>query len=374
MSNLKAGIIGCGQMGRNHAVAYQTLTGVDLVAAHDHDDRSADRFCADFDIKPATLPELLELVDIVSICTWPSSHSVLTLEALSAGTHVLCEKPPAANAEEATKMLEMAEEQGLVLTYGLLYRHAFRGILDVVADVGRPYKITAKWLRRFGFPKWSPTGYRESSGGALTDLGVHMIDLALYLVGCPEPELVHAAAWNHRAQEFSGELGLADRIADPSYPDHANDSAFVLMQLDNGCTAMVEVAYSTDMTEDEHVSVEIQGSHGTLVLPVPTTQAVFSPGLLPKFHRSDERASSSAVIQCRPRLVREAVHDQLANFRDVVLGVQSPVITASEAVTVQRILDLAACSARTGDPVTLKGNDEAGDLPCPKSPTTGVRA
>ncbi|WP_349876391.1 Gfo/Idh/MocA family oxidoreductase [Micromonospora sp. HUAS YX12] len=361
-------------MGRNHAAAYQALAGVDLVAAHDYDDRNADRFCEDFDIRRTTLPELLELVDIVSICTWPSSHSPLTLQALGADTHVLCEKPPAVNAEEANKMREMAEEQGLVLTYGLLYRHAFRNIVDLVNDVGKPYKITAKWLRRFGFPKWSPTGYRESSGGALTDLGVHMIDLAWYLVGCPEPELVHAAAWNHRAQELYREVGLADCSTDTSYPQHPNDSAFVLLQLNNGCTATVEVAYSTDMTEDEHVSVEIQGSHGTLVLPVPTTQTALSPGLLPAFHRSDGRASSSAVIQRGPRLVREAVYDQLANFRDVVLGVQSPVITAAQAVTVQRVLDLAAWSARTGDPVSLKGHDEASDRSHLKTPTTGVSA
>lgn len=371
MRKLKAGIIGCGQMARNHAAAYRTLEGVDLVAAHDYDDRAADRFCTEFGIKRATLSDLLEEVDIVSVCTWPSSHAALTLAALRVGVHVLCEKPPAANADETTEMLDMAEKQGLVLTYGLLYRHAFRDVVDIVADVGRPYKITAKWLRRFGFPKWSASGYLQSSGGALADLGVHMIDLALYLLGYPSPKLVQAAAWNHRAREFYGGIEAASPFAPPSPGDQANDSAFVFMQLDNGCSVVVDVAYSSDMTDDEHVSVEIQGSRGTLVLPVPTTHSTFTPDLFPRFHHSDERASRYAVIRCKPRLVREAVEDQLANFRDAVQGVQSPVVPASEAVTLQRILDLAALSARSGNPMKVTHHEKTGGLR-PTNPTTGV--
>jgi predicted dehydrogenase len=351
-------------MGRNHASAYQGLERVDLVAAHDQDERSAGQLSGAFGVRRAGLSELLESVDMVSICTWPSSHCALTLEALRAGTHVLCEKPPAASAEETTKMLELADEQGLVLTYGLLYRHAFRDIVDLVQDVGRPYKITGKWLRRFGFPKWSPVGFRESSGGALTDLGIHVIDLAWYLVGCPEPTLIHAKVWNHRSHEFYGENAPADSIVDTSYSHHpVDDSAFLFVQLDNGCSAMVEVAYSADMTDDEHVSVEIQGSRGRLVLPVPTTQAAVSPDLLPRFYRSDDKASGSAVVHRKPRLVNEAVRDQLANFRDAVLEVQPPVVTAGEAVTLQRILDLALWSARTGNPVTIGGYGDAGELP-----------
>jgi predicted dehydrogenase len=350
-------------MGRNHASAYQGLHGVDLVAAHDQDERRAAQFCGAFGVKRAVLSRLLESVDIVSICTWPSSHFALTLEALRAGTHVLCEKPPAANAEEATKMLETADEQGLILTYGLLYRHVFRDVMDVVQDVGHPYKITAKWLRRFGFPEWSPTGHRESPGGALTDLGVHVMDLAWYLVGCPDPTLVYAKAWNHRTQDFYGEIAQADGIVNTSYSHPVYDSAFLFVQLDNGCSAMVEVAYSTDMTDDEQVSVEIQGSRGRLVLSVPTTQGAFSSDLLPRFHRSDERATSSAVIHRKPRLVREAISDQLANFRDAVQGVRPPVVTASQAVSLQHILDLAVWSARTGDPVAM-GDRQRSRLYC----------
>ncbi|GAA2703430.1 Gfo/Idh/MocA family oxidoreductase [Micromonospora olivasterospora] len=322
-------------MARNHAVAYQALNGVELVAAHDHDDRAADRFCADFGIRRAGLSELLETVDAVSVCTWPASHAALTLAALQAGVHVLCEKPPATNADEAAEMLEMAGKQGLVLTYGLLYRHVFRDIAGLVTDVGRPYKINAKWLRRFGFPSWSATGYLHSSGGALTDLGVHMIDLALYLLGNPDPTLVHAAAWNHRTQEFYGQDTSTD------------DSAFVFIRLDNGCSVVVDVAYSTDMTDDEHVSVEVQGSRGTLLLAVPTTQTTFTPELFPRFHRCDETSSSFSLVSRRPRLVREAIQDQLADFCDAVRTGQPPLVPASEAVTLQRILDLAVLSAQT---------------------------
>jgi predicted dehydrogenase len=325
-------------MARNHANAYQALDGVELIAAHDHDDRAADRFAAEFGIRRAGLSELLDSVDAISVCTWPASHAQLTLAALRAGVHVFCEKPPAINADEAAEMLEMADKQGLVLTYGLLYRHVFRDVAGLVTDVGRPYKITAKWLRRFGFPGWSATGHLHSSGGALTDLGVHMIDLALYLLGNPDPTLVHAAAWNHRTHEFYG----PDRPAD--------DSAFVFIRLGDGCSVVVDVAYSTDMTDDEHVSVEIQGSRGTLLLAVPTTQGAFTPDLFPRFHRCDETSSSFSLVSRRPRLVREAIRDQLADFCDAVRTGQPPLVLPAEAVTLQRILDLAVLSAQTQNP------------------------
>lgn len=325
-------------MARNHAVAYQALDGVELVSAHDHDDRAADRFCADFGISRAGLSELLETVDAVSICTWPASHAALTLAALRAGVHVLCEKPPAINADEVAEMLEMADKQRLVLTFGLLYRHVFRDVADLVTDVGRPYKITAKWLRRFGFPGWSATGYLHSSGGALTDLGVHLIDLVLYLLGNPDPTRVHAAAWNHRAQEFY------------DHDTPADDSAVVFIRLDNGCSVVVDVAYSTDMTDDEHVSIEVQGSRGTLLLTVPTTQAAFTPDLFPRFHRCDEMSSSYTLVSRRPRLVREAIQDQLADFCAAVRTGQPPLVLATEAVALQRILDLAVLSTQTQNP------------------------
>jgi predicted dehydrogenase len=346
VNKLRAGVIGCGNMGRTHASAYRNLPGVDLVAVTDTSARRADLLCADFDVASLGLSDFLDSVDIVSICTWPTSHCELALEALRAGKHVLCEKPPAVNVKEAARMKELADENRLVLTYGLLYRHVFRDIVDVVRQVGRPYKITGKWLRLFGFPQWSSAGYRNSSGGAMTDLGVHVMDLAWYLIGCPEPTLVHAKAWNHKVRELHAEP-----------PHTVDDSSYTFIQMENECSTITEVAYASDMMAEEHASIEIQGARGKLVLPVPTTQTTASPELWPRLYRFDGRMSTCATMRTGPRLIREALHDQLANFRDVVLGTGSPLITAGQAVTLQRMLDLAQWSARFGDPVTLDGGE-----------------
>jgi predicted dehydrogenase len=332
-------------MGRNHAEIYRDLPGVELVAATDASVARAKRLCADFDMVPLGLIDFFDSVDIVSICTWPASHCELALAALRAGKHVLCEKPPAMNAGEATKMKETADKHHLVLTYGLLYRHAFQDLVDVVGQVGDPYKVTGTWLRLFGFPEWGPQGYRDSSGGAMTDLGVHVMDLAWYLLGCPEPTLLHAKAWNYKARELHA--GLV-----PEQSHAVDDSSYTFIQMDNGCSTIVEVAYASDMTADEHASIEIQGSRGKLVLPVPTTQTTASSELWPKFYRFDGTVSSCSTVHTGPRLIREALHDQLANFRDAVLGICSPLITSAQAVTLQRMLDLAQWSARFGGPVT----------------------
>jgi predicted dehydrogenase len=337
VKNLKAGIIGCGQMAHNHASAYQEIPGVELVAAHDRDARRAERMCATFGIRQLGLRELLEAVDVVSICTWPASHCALTLAALQAGKHVMCEKPPAANVEEAARMAEAADERQLVLTYGLLYRHVFRDSAELVRAAGRPLTITGRWLRRRGFPQWSPAGFRESTGGALTDLGVHVLDLSWYLMGCPDPVAVEATTWNH----------------EPPEPDRdVTDSASLTVRMSNGSTATVAVAYASHTLAGEETHVEVEGPLGRLRLPMPTHQTVMAPDLLPRFHGN---GSTAALAHARPKLVHEAIRDQLGNFRDSVLGLSTPLVTADEAVTLQRMLDLALVSARSGESIAIDG-------------------
>ena len=138
-----------------------------------------------------TAEELLAdpAIDAVSVCAANYAHAELTIKALRAGKHVLCEKPMALNAEEARQMKEAADRNGKLLMIGFVRRYGndCKIMEDFVNSgyFGDIYYSKATYLRRNGNPGGWFGDKSRSGGGPLIDLGVHVIDLTRYLMGKP---------------------------------------------------------------------------------------------------------------------------------------------------------------------------------------------
>ena len=139
-------------------------------------------------------------IDAVSVCTWNSQHAPCTIAALKAGKHVMCEKPMAMNAKEAEEMKKAAEESGKLLMIGFVrrYKESTQVLKEFSENgtIGDIYYTKATYLRRHGNPGGWFGDKSRSGGGPLIDLGVHVIDMARYVMGNPMPVSAYGVTFN----------------------------------------------------------------------------------------------------------------------------------------------------------------------------------
>ena len=202
MAKLKMAVIGTGGISNEHIRGYINNPDTELYAFCDINPEQlkmmaekygvpAERTFTDKDEMLKALPE----IDAVSVCTWNSAHAECTIAALNAGKHVICEKPMAMNASEATQMLEAAKRNNKLLMIGFVRRHG--NDCEVVREnvdagtFGELYYAKATYLRRNGNPGGWFGDKSRSGGGPLIDLGVHVIDLVRFIFGNPKPVSVY---------------------------------------------------------------------------------------------------------------------------------------------------------------------------------------
>lgn len=140
-------------------------------------------------------------IDAVSITTPNKHHMQPTIDALNAGKHVLCEKPLAMNADEARKMCRAAKDSGKILQVALQMRFSGPGrfMRDYIANghMGDIYYARAQALRRRGVPAWGVFIDKElQGGGPLIDIGVHVLDFTLFMMGYPKPVSASGRCWD----------------------------------------------------------------------------------------------------------------------------------------------------------------------------------
>lgn len=179
MSNLRAGLIGLGMMGRNHARVLSSLDGVDLVAvadpqsAHEHPSRS---------LRLSSVGELLGMeLDYVVVATPTAAHAEIAEACAAKGVHVLVEKPLTTDVAEAQRLTSIFDETGLIGAVGHIERYnpalqqAKRRL--AAGDLGEVYQIITR--RQGPFPG------RISDVGVILDLASHDFDLTAWVAGSP---------------------------------------------------------------------------------------------------------------------------------------------------------------------------------------------
>ena len=189
---INVGIIGAGGIALNHAGSINAYQGARLAAVADVNAGRRKELAAKFGI-PKTYDSAKALIadrtiDAVIISLPNFLHLPVSLEALKNGKHVLLEKPMALNMVEAKKIAAAARRYRRVLMLGmnLRFRPTVQTIKTLLArgDLGKIYHVKAYWLRRCGCPKFGTWFGRkdQAGGGAMLDLGVHVLDAALYIL------------------------------------------------------------------------------------------------------------------------------------------------------------------------------------------------
>ena len=217
----RVGIIGAGKMCQGgHLPAYDKIDECEIVAICDINE---DRLYSFKDRYPKAklytdFREMIEAeeLDCVDICTPNNIHSIAAIYALEHGIHVLTEKPDAINASEAEKMKAAAEKSGKVLMAirNNRYRPTTKFLKEFIAngEMGEIYAGRCGWIRRRGIPGWGGwfTDKEQSGGGPLIDLGVHLIDLAMYIMGNPKPITVSGSTYSKFGHTTQAKMDVED--------------------------------------------------------------------------------------------------------------------------------------------------------------------
>lgn len=255
---LKIGIIGSGGIAKGcHMPGYASIPDLcEIVAVCDANPETAREAAEKFGVSRhgTDLAAIINdpEIDAVSIATPNKYHHGPTIDCLKAGKHVLCEKPLAMNADEAREMCAAARDADRILMVGFQTRFGgpgqfMRNYIDG-GHMGDIYYARAQALRRRGVPSWGVFIDKEQQGGGpLIDIGVHILDFTLYLMGYPKPVSVFGQTWDMLGKnpDLFNNFGEYDRS---KYT--VEDFAVGLIKFDNGAAITLESSFMANMEGD----------------------------------------------------------------------------------------------------------------------------
>lgn len=248
---LKVGVIGIGGIARTHMPGWAASEHAEVVAGSDINAKALEEWgrqhsAPKLSTDPADLfrdPD----IDIIDICTPNMYHAPLAIAALEAGKHVICEKPLAPTPGEIKQMIAARDRAGKLLMTAQHFR--FKGNSQAMkreistGTLGDIYHARSWMLRRNGFiPSPSFLQKKHSGGGPCIDIGVHVLDLTLWLMGNPQPAVVTGVAkapLAHLPGQFAAWFGTPINAAEWDVEDFA--AAFV--RFENGATLVLEVSW-----------------------------------------------------------------------------------------------------------------------------------
>ncbi|WP_347862109.1 Gfo/Idh/MocA family oxidoreductase [Salimicrobium sp. PL1-032A] len=348
MNKLKIGVIGAGgiAVGRHIPALYSLKDKAELVAVQDVNKERAEEVAGRFGIPEVceSPGELFELVDAVIICTPNKFHENLSVDALNRGVHVLCEKPMAMNAAEASSMLEASEKNGRTLAIAYHYRHMEESRMarkvTEAGEVGKPLVARVQAMRRRKVPGWGVFTNKElQGGGSLIDFGCHLLDLSLWLLGNPKPVEVSAETYNDLSRT-PGQVNDWGAFNHETF--EVDDHVTSYIRFENGLSLQFECSWAANIKED-HTTVTLSGVEGGI--------SVFPFELYQSKH--------GAVWDASPVLKEEEEVEigirQLRNFIGSCLGEEALVVDPAEALRVTEIIDAMYESSKSGRAVRLDG-------------------
>lgn len=345
MSSLNFGFLGAGQIAHHSAAIIKNHPKATLRAAQDTNPARLGELCAAYGIPKsyATAEQLFadSSIDAVYIATPNKFHAPLSIQALEAGKHVILEKPFAMNYAEALQVAEAARRTGRTFTLGMNMRFSptHQQIKAIVerGDLGEIYHAKAYWFRRSGIPKLGTWfGNKElSGGGCLYDIGVHLLDLCLYVTDNFKPVSVSGATYTKFGHLGRGEGGWGKSDRTETKFD-VEDFATGLIRFENGMTVSLDVSWACHAEESNRHDVHLYGTEaGALAVSGKT-------------FRRDENSGEYHFVQDLKTPVRFPHNDRFHNFINHLLEGEELCVTLEQALAVQRILDGLAGSSATG--------------------------
>ena len=352
---VRVGIIGCGGIANGkHMPALSKLKNVKMVAFCDIIEKKAlaarEKFgtpdCAVY----TDYKKLLEdkSIDVVHVLTPNRSHSFITVDALEAGKHVMCEMPMAINSAEAQKMLDAAKRTGKKLTIGYQSRHRTDSLFlkgEVEAGTfGDIYYAKATAIRRRAVPTWGVfLNEYEQGGGPLIDIGTHALDLTLWTLDNYKPK--YCVGTTYHALNDQTDQGNAWGPWDPA-KFTVEDSAFGFIVMENGATINLEASWALNTLDVREAVTSFCGTKAGADM----VDGVRINGVrqnLQYVMKPDMNAKGAAFFD---GVKGESPADREARlWIDAVVNDKAPFVLPEQAIVVTRILEGIYNSAKTGD-------------------------
>jgi len=359
MNKVKVGIIGVGGIANGkHMPSLAKLKNVEMVAFCDIIEERAIEGAKKYGTPDAKVftdyRDLLAIkeIDVVHVLTPNNAHAPITIAALEAGKHVMCEKPMAKNSEEARAMLEAAKRTGKKLTIG--YQNRFRPdslYLKKMCDngeLGEIYFAKAQAIRRRAVPTWGVfLDAEKQGGGPLIDIGTHALDLTLWMMNNYEPEVVMGTSYR--------KLGDRENAANawgPWDPKKftVEDSAFGFIKFKNGATVILESSWALNSLQIGEAKTILCGTEA-------------GADMLDGLRINGEKYSRLYVT--KPELDAGGVDFyegesvspadlEAKMWIDAIVNDTEPLTKPEEALVVTEILEAIYKSAATGQPVYFK--------------------
>lgn len=344
MKKVNVGVVGLG-MGRAHLRGYQSAHANILAIC----DINLDRLQAaqkEFNVPNAfqDFDEMLAMdeLEAVSIALPNKLHEPFTVKALRAGKHVLCEKPMAMSAREARHMVRTMEQTGRVLMmhFNNRFRPQARALKDFIDKglLGNIYYVRTVWNRRLGVPRpgtWF-TQKEQSGGGPLIDLGVHRLDLALWLLGSPNVVTVSGTLHDELMRDYCRRIGAKADV---------EDFAAALIRTDSGAVIALEASWISFTKKREDNYTLVLGSKGGAIDGNVGEGYEFG---LTLFRDIEGRRTETVVTDFPP------TENPQQHFVNCILKGEQPLATAYDGWTVMKVLDAIYKSAQLGREVKVK--------------------
>ncbi len=368
MDKLRVGIIGLGWPGQRHIEGYQKHDGVQIVALSDVNTEAAEQVKAEYKVEGAKIfgdyQEMLagDKIDAVSICTPNFLHVPIAIDALEAGKHVLLEKPLSNTLEDGLRLAAKVAErpnQAFMIALNNRYRPdsiVLRRQIDA-GELGHIYYAKTGWLRgasEFNLRGWF-TQKERSGGGPLIDLGVHMLDLALWFMGNPRPVSVTGSVYSEFNEEMRERTGTDVDV---------EDLATAFVKLDNGGTIVLDVSWMSHIEQSDLVYTQLFGKSGGASITRSGAPASGSHEEL-SINTTSGSGPDRATLVSRPEfrsqlavqpgfMLYESFRGEIADFVDSIAANRQPGASIIHGLDILRILDAIYRSAETGREIDLR--------------------
>jgi predicted dehydrogenase len=345
--NHKLGIIGYGGMGHLHHHFSPMVDGLDVVAAYDID-RSRVNLAENLGLRPYfKLEDILNDsdVDIILVATPNDSHKELSIAALQAGKHVICEKPVTTNSNDLKEIIKVAKkaQRQFSVHQNRRWDKDFLTVKKVLDEgvIGKPFYVESRVQGSRGIPgDWRRI--KASGGGMMFDWGVHLLDQMMSMINSPVME-VYAHIFN------------------VNYPE-VDDNLKIMLKFDNNISALLEVDTFCLINLPRW---QILGSEGTMQLKNWECEGQILLGSVQEVDWNEISQTAAGptrtMAPIKPEMIKEipipVVNSDIGafyvNYLSALEGREELIVKPEQALRVLRVIEAAFLSSTKG--VCVKG-------------------
>lgn len=361
--DIQIAVIGCGGIAQGkHLPSLKKLEFVKIVAFCDLIRERAENAAKEYGVEGARIytdyKELLEKekdIEVVHVLTPNRSHSFISIAAMEAGCHVLCEKPMAINSEEAQKMLDCSKRTGKILSIGYQNRYRPDSMYLKQAcengELGEIYYAKAHAIRRRKVPTWGVfLNEYEQGGGPLIDIGTHALDLTLWSMNNYKPKMVMGSVYRKLADQT--DQGNTFGPWDPKEYT-VEDSAFGYIIMENGATIVLESSWALNSLDEDEAKTSLCGTKAGADMKGEKDGLRINGVKYNRPYVQNVDTSIHEVAFFRGNADEPAPVVEARTFYSAVMHGTELVVKPEQALVVTQILEAIYKSSKEGKPVVF---------------------